>query len=306
MFNNLRNKLIWTNVGITSVVLLVAFSTIYIFATHSADNRPPVQNTEMYSNDMEILIQATIRDEKQAAAKDLLVILIISGISIELIVVLISYYMAEESIKPVRESYESQKVFIANASHEIKTPLAAIMANLEAADIHGNKWIDNVEEETKKLSKLNADLLNLARTDLVRTSDVANIDLTKLTQELIKKHEPLLGTIKTNISLTKKYETTIAKDDYAQIFDILMDNAIKYCDKKIDINLRSHTLVISNDGTIIKNDDAKRIFERFYQVDKTADGVGLGLSIAKSIADRNNWKLTASSTNTRTRFILSF
>ena len=214
--------------------------------------------------------------------------------------------MAEESIKPVRESYESQKVFIANASHEIKTPLAAIMANLEAADIHGNKWIDNVEEETKKLSKLNADLLNLARTDLVRTSDVANIDLTKLTQELIKKHEPLLGTIKTNISLTKKYETTIAKDDYAQIFDILMDNAIKYCDKKIDINLRSHTLVISNDGTIIKNDDAKRIFERFYQVDKTADGVGLGLSIAKSIADRNNWKLTASSTNTRTRFILSF
>ena len=135
MFKKLRNKLIWINLGITSVVIVVTFTAIYLSSTQSAQNRPPrVELTmgddkvEFYAEDFE----KVLANERQAAAQDLLVTLLISGLAIEIVVAVISYFLAEEAIKPVREAYTAQKVFIANASHEIKTPLAAITANLEA------------------------------------------------------------------------------------------------------------------------------------------------------------------------------
>ena len=147
MFRKLRNRLIVINLTITTIVILTAFTAIYIFATQSANGRPPMDDgSGFFSSEIEKIIQQQIDQEKQAAARDLLITLIISGIAIEVIVALMSFYLAEEAIKPVREAYEAQKVFIANASHEIKTPLAAISANLEAADIHGNKLISNVEK----------------------------------------------------------------------------------------------------------------------------------------------------------------
>lgn len=307
MFRKLRNKLIFINLAITTLIILTAFTAIYLFATRSANERPPMSNnSDVFSIEIERLIQESINEEKQAAARDLLVTLIVSGITIEVIVALMSFYLAEESIKPVREAYEAQKVFIANASHEIKTPLAAISANLEAADIHGNKWISNVEKEVEKLSGLNGELLTLARTDLVEDSVLDEVDLKKVTAECLKGFESRLAgkTFKPKYSVHGKVK--LSRRDYEQVLSILMDNAIKYSNKLITLEVTDERLVVGNDGAVISEKDLPHVFERFYQADKSSEGVGLGLSIAKSVAMRNGWELVVNVEDGLTIFSVKF
>ena len=240
MFRKLRNKLIFINLGITSLVVVIVFTVIYVSSTRIADNRPPTPSDGKlefeFSQDVEDFVEMSITVERQTAARDLLVTLVISGVAIEIMVAFISYFLAEESIKPVREAYESQKVFIANASHEIKTPLAAIAANLEAADIKNNRWISNVEKETAKLTALNGELLTLARTDLVNTVNLEEVDLGAVLNREIKTFEPRLNGIdfEKYIATGEKIKINVA--DLVQIFNILLDNAIKYSDKKIPLS----------------------------------------------------------------------
>lgn len=309
MFKKLRNHLILINVGITSVILLVVFSGIYVIYTHSADNRPPMplgKDISFQNEEMNNFIEEVIENEKQAAARQLLVTLIVSGVVVELAVALVSYFLAEEAIKPVREAYEAQKVFIANASHEIKTPLAAISANLEAADIRGNKWISNVERETEKLTALNNELLTLARTDLMTERPLSEVDLKTVVKKELESLTPRLSKYTFSKKIVLNGKTKINREDFVQILNILLDNAIKYSNSKIILSVSSHELVVANDGATISKKDLPHVFERFYQVDKSSDGVGLGLSIAKSVAMRNGWDLTAASDDKMTEFRLKF
>lgn len=322
MFKKLRNRLILINLGITTIVIVTVFATIYLISTKTAENRPlnvqgymtenehedtsgEEKHDENISNDTRNMVIMTITEEKKNAAMTLLITLIVSGITIEVAVAMVSYYLAEEAIKPVKEAYESQKIFIANASHEIKTPLAAISANLEAADIKGNKWISNVELETEKLTKLNNELLTLARTDLVSNTTVEETDLRAVVLGVLESLEPRLNgkTLKKEITVPKKLK--INRADFEQILGILLDNAVKYSESMISLKLADKSLKISNDGALIPAEKLPHVFERFYQGDKSAEGVGLGLSIAKSVADKNHWKLTAESSETTT-FVLNF
>ena len=304
MFSSLRNRLILINFGISSVVILITFTAIYIISTRSADMRPPMMSVSIDSEASK-LFDAWIQSEREAAARNLLISLIVSGIGIELAVVFISYYLAEEAIKPVREAYESQKVFIANASHEIKTPLAAISANLEAADIKNNHWIDNVAMETEKLTALNSELLTLARTDLVNTVTSEEVNVKELVEKQLKSFEPRMNNIKFRKELNVSDKVKVNASDFSELLGILMDNAIKYSDKKITLTLEDHVLKVTNDGATISKDALPHVFDRFYQADKNSEGVGLGLSIAKSLADRNHWNLSVKS-NSNTTFTLNF
>ena len=304
MFRKLRNKLVALNLGVTTVVILVTFAIIYMTATREAAGRQPIpdfvkfesttiDSSEELGEEFREILTFTVREEKAAAAQNLLRILIFSGIAIEVAVLIISYVMAEQAIKPVKEAYETQKVFIANASHEIKTPLAAISANLEAADIQGDKWIENVEAETAKLARLNSELLTLARTDLVESGKVAEVDAGKVVKDVLRQFEPRMQKIKLTQEVSEPMVVKTVRADLEQILTILIDNAVKYCDKKIVVTAKNREIVIKNDGAQLTEEQAAHVFERFYQTDKTADGVGLGLSIAQSLAERNRWTLTA-------------
>ena len=304
MFKKLRNRLILINFSISSVVILITFTAIYITSTRSADMRPPMMEVSVDSEASK-LFDAWIRSEREAAAKNLLLSLIVSGVGIELAVIFISYYLAEEAIKPVKEAYESQKVFIANASHEIKTPLAAISANLEAADIKNNHWIDNVAMETEKLTALNSELLTLARTDLVNTVTSEEVNVKELVEKQLKSFEPRMKDIKFKKELNVSDKVKVNANDFSQLLGILMDNAIKYSDNHITMTLEDHVLKVTNDGATISKDALPHVFDRFYQADKNSEGVGLGPSIAKSLADRNHWNLSVKS-NSNTTFTLNF
>ena len=307
MFGRLRNRLILINLVITAIVIIVVFSAIYIIYMNAAGSRPPVpEDMRAYSGEVERFIEDRIQAEKDAAAGELLIILIISGVAIEIAVALGSYYLAEEAIKPVREAYDAQKIFIANASHEIKTPLAAISANLEAADIRNNKWIANVERETAKLTELNSELLELARTDLVADVQEKTVNLAELAKKTIRSAKPRMGNKKLVQDIDNTGQVKINAVDWERIFGILIDNAIKYSDKKIIVNIKAYELAVENDGKVINEKDLPHIFERFYQIDKSAEGVGLGLAIAKSLADRNGWTLQVKSGDNLTKFTLKY
>ena len=145
----------------------------------------------------------------------------------------------------------------------------------------------------------------LARTDLTNNVEIEETDLREVILRAIESVEPRLNgkTLKKEISAPRKLKTN--KADFEQILGILLDNAIKYSETRIFLKLADKTLKIENDGKTISPEKLPHIFDRFYQGDKSAEGVGLGLSIAKSVADKNHWKLSVKSDKTTT-FILNF
>lgn len=316
MFRHLRNRLIIMNLAVTTIVLVVAFSMIYVVAQEAAQQRKPVTSTDITSGYYTQIVIKTVNEriqyERNAALSSLLASLIIVGVSVEIAVAFLSYIFAEAAIRPVKEAYESQKVFIANASHEMKTPIAAIMANLEVADIQDNPWIDNVSHEVKSLANLNQDLLTLARAENSMSSiskTAESVNLKNVVEEVIASFDPRIKSQKINlvfISHIKTGKTKLVKSSFKQIVSILVDNAIKYCNKNITINLTSKSISIENDGTTIDAKNLPHIFDRFYQTNKSSEGVGLGLAIAKTLADHEDWKLTAASDDKTTTFILEY
>lgn len=317
MFKKLRNRIVGISMLSTTIVLVVAFSVIYSTVAANTKNRPmpkPQFNASVIFEDNERSsfseeMGLRIKEDREEGLRVLLVSLIVSGISIEVLVFLFSLYLANQSIKPVKETYNAQKQFIANASHEIKTPLAVIQANLEAADIKDNEWVNNAMQKAEELADLNNQLLALARVDAnANKSKKSEIDLSKSIDNLVKPLKPQMDKkgIECTIEKISTRKVTLDSAAFKQVLNILLDNAIKYCDKKISITVDSHEVRIKNDGTTIAPEKLTHLFERFYQVDKTKSGVGLGLAIASEVANKNGWKLSAESDKKSTSFILKF
>ena len=293
---------------ITTIILVSAFCTIFAVASISS-NRPPQSppeiEREIPGEFREMMVSEIVRDRDQRLFS-LAITLIIVGLITEFAVYVASKYYAEKSIEPVKNAYYKQREFIANASHELKTPIAAARANFEALDTTEQPWTDNVDKELDRASSLVNDLLTLARTDNhTKISEKKSTNLTKLVSTRINLIKARLDQ-KTLTSNLDEVTTKIAASDFTQILDILLDNAVKYSHTKINVKLGNKSLEVSNDGRKIPAEKIEKVFERFYQVDKTAEGSGLGLSIAKATADQNHWSLTASSDKKLTTFKLIF
>ena len=326
MFGKLKRKFILTASLSSAAVIIIAFSAIYFIVSQNVTRRPPMPNgeakpmlnetpekPESLDENTRTYFEERIKDDREKSLTTLLISLITTGVAMEILVVFASFFLAEKSIKPVREAYEAQKSFIANASHEIKTPLAVIQANLEAADIEGNPWLDNVAKKTEELSVLNTQLLSLAKMDtLEETGEPEEIELDTLLEEIASCYTPKLKKKHANLKIVKlkNPEKTAAKKlnraDLNQLLNILIDNATKYCDKKVEIKIAPYEIIIKNDGATISKENQKHVFDRFYQTDKTKPGVGLGLSIAKQLAEKNHWDLKVASGNKTTTFTLNF
>ncbi len=322
MFRKLRNKFVFINLLTTTIILLAAYSTIYLFAKNSADSRRPFPAETRFesfeSADSESdatfrrFVEERIVDDRELALKNLLKILLITGFAVEVIVAIFSYFFAEEAIKPVKDAYHSQKIFIANASHEIKTPIAAIKANLEAADLSStNHWIKNIEVEADKAEHLTLDLLELARTDLAApAAEKQPVVLKSLVQASLAAFAPRFTQRKLKLTaayqLPAKSSAQLCEADFKELLEILLDNACKYARSKVRLELSPKSLVLQNDGAKLTPDELSHLFDRFYQVDKSASGSGLGLAIAKSLAERNGWQLSASVEKSTISFTLVF
>lgn len=308
MFSKLRNKFVLTTVGVSSLIIVFAFSLVYGVAAYEQSNNAFVVPNEINSSiEMRRVFMRGAEQARDEHLGRLALVLVIVGVLTEVLVFIVSYYFAEQSIKPVREAYEKQKDFIANASHELKTPIAAAQANFEALGTDEQPWTGNVEMELDRASKLVGDLLLLARTDgRSAEAEKKEVDAVKLVRKHAQLIEARLGEKKLELDVPKTLRLKLVVADFEQVLDILLDNAVKYSKTRIVVKITTKSLSVENDGQTIAPDQLEQIFERFYQTDKTAQGSGLGLAIAKSLAEQNNWKIVAQSEKGLTRFTLGF
>lgn len=301
MFKNLRNQIVLSIVAISSVIILISFTSIFMIMSMTIRAR---EDIALRSRDT--CIEEIIR-ERNSHVTRLGVTLLSVGVILELLIFAVSSIIAEQLVKPVQEAYEQQREFIANASHELKTPIAAIRANFEALDVEEEPWTDNIDLELDKAQNLVRDLLLLARMDgRVEKAPKKRCDLSEIVKKHVKAIEVRLDGKKLKADIAEDVVATLVQDDFVQILSILLDNAVKYAKSWVSVELKNNYVKVENDGKEIPAAKMEHIFERFYQVDKTATGVGLGLSIAKSAADHNGWEIIADSNKKSTSFTLYF
>ena len=308
MFKKLRNKFILTNMLTTTAILVIAFASIFAFSAASTHrSMPPAPKIFEKTDELRDAFRKEIEREREEQLVRLGLTLAMVGISIEILVFIVSYVMADKSVRPVEEAYKKQREFIANASHELKTPIAAVQANFEALGATEQPWVGNIEAELTRASNLVGDLLTLARTD-GRTTELVkkDVDIAKTVKRRAQLVEARLGEKKMNIDVPECLTVYMNEADFAQVLDILLDNAVKYSTKYVAVKLENNRLTVENDGKTIAPEKLNKIFDRFYQTDKTAEGSGLGLAIAKAIAEQNKWDIRAESDKKRTSFSVSF
>ena len=245
-------------------------------------------------------------------------ILINSGLFVGsmIIILFISLGLSWLAVKPVKKAWEQQKQFVADASHELKTPLTVILANNNIMMSHKNstveqeqKWLESTEDEAQHMKQLIDQMLFLAKSDAGENRlQLSAVDFSEIVEGSALNFEPVAFEKEVLI------DTEIAQDimlegnqtQLNQLAHILIDNAVKYSDEgsiiKIILSKKNDIVEFSvnNHGNEISKEDIEHIFDRFYRAEKsrTTKGYGLGLSIAQNIVQNLNGKLSVQSNQT--------
>ena len=205
-----------------------------------------------------------------------------------------------EDITDLKKLEKMRSQFVANVSHELKTPLTSIKGFAETLksvkdEDTRNKFLDIINDESERLTRLINDILTLSTIEQTKIVKHEEIDVVKETEKVY--HLLLPKAESKNVRLNFKYSESIIvhgdRDNYKQLVLNLVDNAIKYIKESGEVNItldrfeEEFRLVIEDTGLGIPQKHLSRIFERFYRVDKARDrsmgGTGLGLAIVKHI-----------------------
>lgn len=234
---------------------------------------------------------------------------------------LVAAILSRIAVRPVAQSIEEQKRFIADASHELKTPLAVISANnqilLSGAAEAQKEWLNSTSEEIKIMNDVLRDMLTLAQGEALSGITKVNADISKIADGICLQFDAVA--FEKNITLESRIQENVFADCdekmIRRLFTILIDNAVKYEPEggivfvALQKNGNKTTFAVRNFGSTVKKEDLPHLFERFYRADKSRSGggVGLGLAIAKNIADLHGGTIkAASSETTGTLFIAEF
>lgn len=227
----------------------------------------------------------------------------------------ISIFLSNWVIKPVATAWDQQRQFVADASHELKTPLSVIMANAEllehadTADEDRSKFSRNILSMTYQMRALVENLLEMARVDNgTLNMPFAALDFSELVSDAVlsfqllyeEKGQTLQSRIPEGLTLQG------SQQHLYQVMDILLDNALKYSvpggHTNAELKRIGHSclLTVANTGEPISREDLTNIFKRFYRVDKARSlngSYGLGLSIAQAIVEAHKGIIWAESDN---------
>lgn len=252
----------------------------------------------------QVLVCTDISSER-STLRDLMRNCILTGIVSFFVFLFISIHLADWAVSPVDRAWKQQRQFVADASHELKTPLTVIITNAELME---NAFSSNILVMAKQMSRLVEQMLELAKADDIQSETVfSQVDLSRLISDAVLPFEPVF--FEKHLALyTDIAEDLWVKGDPSQlrqVLEILLDNAGKYSCQKgtIWVTLRKQgknrcLLSVANKGQPIPEQDLKNIFKRFYRVDKTrtrTGSFGLGLSIAETIIIRHKGNIWAES-----------
>ena len=256
----------------------------------------------------------------------LFIFIIITGIGL-IFIFFISILLANWTIKPVAKAWDQQKQFIADASHELKTPLTVISTNTDVILSNSNdtvesqsKWLNYIKNETIRMTKLVNSLLYIAKYDANETKILLKkINLSNIISSICLQYEPLI--YENNKKLITNIDNNITimgdEDKIKQLLNILMDNALKYSLNNgiIKISLKKNKqsnvyITVSNSSETINKEQLNKIFDRFFRIDSSRNrktgGSGLGLNIAKSIVEIHKGSINVMNKDNITSFIITF
>lgn len=258
--------------------------------------------------------------ENKAVALQIKKIIIFSllGCIISLIIIyVVAKKLSTIIVKPIQETFEKQKQFISDASHELKTPLAVIEANTDVlkGQVGNNKWINYIHNEIDSMDKLINELLLLTKIENIGELKECNeFDISKETEIIVSMFESMA--YEKNVLLKSEIQEKIIlngnKEDIEHILSTLIDNAIKHTEKSkeviVELKRNKNNIIwqVKNMGEPIPEGEREKIFERFYRIDKSRNRkekrYGLGLAIAKSTVQRCNGNIEVSHKNGFTIF----
>lgn len=229
-----------------------------------------------------------------------------AGIFGWLMMLLLVILLSRKTIAPVARSIEKQKQFVTNAGHEIKTPLAIILANTDAMELHNgeNKWSKNIRAQTLRLSGLMQNLLMLAKMDESSTKlPMCEFDISTAAEDTVSAFiEPAaLKGIMIEQNIKKGIRLSGNRDSIVQLMTVLLDNAVKYTESggviRAELYGSEKNITLSIANTCEPIDHPEKLFDRFYRGDSARTqkngGYGIGLSVAQAIAELHKGSITA-------------
>ena len=326
IFRSARLKLTAFYFGI--IVVLCLFLTIGIqgFMNHELDRgdsarqgavnqwfeqyNTQLPNSDYFGQPSDTFFSQTQQRQSDRTRQNLARDFVLLDIGLLVLGALLSYWYAGRTLKPIEEMHEQQKRFTADASHELRTPLASMKLENEIflrqksfTDKDARELITSNLEEVDRLERLAVNLLALSDYEKME-SDHEPVLIDKVVDDAITQAKKSKAARK--INFVKTIETAkvdVNKDGLVQLVGILLDNAVKYGNKKANIDIDGemvgdgYQLIVRDHGPGIAEDDLPYIFDRMYRGDKARSskvaGHGIGLSLAKQIAAANDISLTA-------------
>ena len=228
----------------------------------------------------------------------------VSLILVFILVVLTS----KRAIRPIENNIKQQKRFITDASHELKTPLTSISTSIDVLEMeHGeDEWTGNIRSQIGRMTKLVSELVTLSRLDEdMPLPDKESFSLSNAAWEIAEVYEPQAKAQDKDLQtdIEDDIDMTGEKSSIQQLFSVLLDNAIKYSNDKVRIMFSVRkvkgkiTIRVSNPCNYDVPPDTDRLFDRFYRPDESRDsktgGSGVGLAIAKAVAEAHGGEISA-------------
>lgn len=262
---------------------------------------------------MQCIVFADMSNEINTISNLLQSCLLIGGASF-IIFLIVSVLLAHWAVKPVAVAWDQQRRFVADASHELKTPLTVILSNTQMLAINGEdtelreKLTANILTVSQQMKDLVTKLLNSARVDHgLDTAQFSVFDLSKTLSNALLPFDSVF--YEQGMILDSAIQDSVwvhgSQSHLIQVFDILLDNAQKYSIEHghTYVTLKTHgkkncLLTVANEGVPMSTKEVKNIFKRFYRADASREwtgSYGLGLSIAEGIIKAHRGKIWAES-----------
>lgn len=229
------------------------------------------------------------------------------GLVLIVVFVIVIAILSRKAMQPYIDNIESQREFITNAGHELKTPLAIISANAEVIEMINGKseWTDSILAQVKRGTSLINDLITLSRTTEAEQIVLTDVDASKILQESAESFRPVIEKEGKRLSIQIQEGVMVRAEEkmMTELCNILVDNAAKYCDDGGEVTVllkkrgKGAQIQVSNTYQEGAGEDYGRFFRRFYRGDVSHNskqsGYGIGLSMAQTIAEKFRGSIAA-------------